>query len=72
MFAQGTTTLEAKTGYGLDESTEHKMLQALLELAEEEAPDLVITYLGAHAVPLNLQGTRLNIPIISVMSCFQP
>lgn len=56
MFAHGTTTLEAKTGYGLDESTEHKMLQALLELAEEEAPDLVITYLGAHAVPPEFAG----------------
>ncbi len=60
MFAQGTTTLEAKTGYGLDESTEHKMLQALLELAEEEAPDLVITYLGAHAVPPEFAGNTVE------------
>ena len=51
MFAHGTTTLEAKTGYGLDEKTEYKMLQALLELDQEERPELVITYLGAHAVP---------------------
>jgi len=51
MFAHGTTTLEAKSGYGLDDKTEYKMLQALLELDEEEAPDMVITYLGAHAVP---------------------
>ncbi len=60
MFAHGTTTLEAKTGYGLDESTEHKMLQALLELAEEEAPDLVITYLGAHAVPPEFAGNSIG------------
>lgn len=56
MFAHGTTTLEAKSGYGLDEKTEHKMLQALLELDAEEAPDLVITYLGAHAVPPEYDG----------------
>lgn len=51
MFAHGTTTLEAKTGYGLEKKTEYKMLQALLDLDQEERPDLVITYLGAHAVP---------------------
>jgi imidazolonepropionase len=56
MFAHGTTTLESKTGYGLDDETEHKMLQALLELDQEEAPDLVLTYLGAHAVPPEYQG----------------
>jgi imidazolonepropionase len=56
MFAHGTTTLEAKSGYGLDEITEHKMLRALLDLAEEEVPDLVITYLGAHAVPPEFAG----------------
>lgn len=56
MFAHGTTTLEAKSGYGLDEKTEHKLLQALLELDREEVPDLVITYLGAHAVPPEFAG----------------
>jgi imidazolonepropionase len=56
MFAHGTTTLEAKSGYGLDEKTEHKMLRALLDLDGEEAPDLIITYLGAHAVPPEFKG----------------
>lgn len=56
MFAHGTTTLEAKSGYGLDEQNEHKMLRVLLELDKEEAPDLVITYLGAHAVPPEFSG----------------
>jgi imidazolonepropionase len=56
MFAHGTTTLEAKSGYGLDEKNEHKMLQALLDLDSEEAPDLIITYLGAHAVPPEFKG----------------
>jgi imidazolonepropionase len=56
MFAHGTTTLEAKSGYGLDEITEHKMLRVLLELDQEEAADMVITYLGAHAVPPEFSG----------------
>ncbi len=56
MFKYGTTTLEAKTGYGLNQETERTMLQALLELDQEEAPDVVITYLGAHAVPLEYAG----------------
>jgi len=56
MFMYGTTTLEAKSGYGLDQETEHTMLQALLELDQEEVPDIVITYLGAHAVPPEYAG----------------
>lgn len=56
MIAYGTTTLEAKSGYGLNIETEHKMLQALLELDNEEAADIVITYLGAHAVPPEYTG----------------
>jgi len=56
MIAHGTTTLEAKSGYGLDIETEHKMLQALIELDKEEAVDIVITYLGAHAVPPEYAG----------------
>lgn len=56
MFKHGTTTLEAKTGYGLNQETEHALLQALLELEQEEVPDIVITYLGAHAVPPEYAG----------------
>jgi imidazolonepropionase len=56
MFKHGTTTLEAKTGYGLDQETEQTMLQALLELDQEEVPDIVITYLGAHAVAPEFAG----------------
>jgi len=56
MFSQGTTTMEAKSGYGLEEETEHRMLKALLEIDQEEAPDLILTYLGAHAVPPEFAG----------------
>jgi imidazolonepropionase len=57
MLTYGTTTMEAKTGYGLNQLTEHLMLQALLELDREEPADLVITYLGAHAIPPEFSGS---------------
>ncbi len=47
----GTTTLEVKTGYGLDTETELRMLQGLLELDQIHPLDLVPTFLGAHAIP---------------------
>jgi imidazolonepropionase len=50
MFAHGTTTAEAKTGYGLETQAELRMLEALLELDRELPMDLAITFLGAHAV----------------------
>ena len=56
MLAHGTTTLEAKTGYGLNSETELLMLKALLELDQEEPLDIVLTYLGAHAVPPEYEG----------------
>ena len=51
MLAYGTTTTEVKTGYGLDKSTELRMLEALIELDAGQEIDVVPTYLGAHAVP---------------------
>ncbi len=51
MFAHGTTTAEAKTGYGLETETELKMLRAILSLDAEGTLDLVPTFLGAHAIP---------------------
>ena len=50
MLIHGTTTAEAKTGYGLETETELRMLQALIELDEEGPLELVITFLGAHAI----------------------
>jgi len=56
MLAYGTTTAEAKTGYGLDTATELKMLQALAELDATHALDLVPTFIGAHAIPEEYKG----------------
>ncbi len=51
MLAYGTTTAEAKTGYGLELETELKMLQAILLLNDEGPVELAPTFLGAHALP---------------------
>jgi imidazolonepropionase len=56
MLAHGTTTAEAKTGYGLDAETELRMLEAIRRLDAEHSVDLVPTFLGAHAVPVEYQG----------------
>jgi len=50
MFATGTTTVEVKTGYGLQTATELRLLKALLMLADEGPLDLAMTFLGAHAI----------------------
>jgi imidazolonepropionase len=55
MFAHGTTTVEAKTGYGLQTATELRLLKALLALEDESRLDLAITFLGAHAIPPEYQ-----------------
>lgn len=58
MSEMGVTTVEAKSGYGLDLPTEEKMLDAIKELADD--PDrkleIVATFLGAHAVPPEFKG----------------
>ncbi len=51
MLRLGTTTVEAKTGYGLDAETERRMLSVIAALAEAQPIDLAPTYLGAHALP---------------------
>lgn len=51
MLAHGTTTVEVKSGYGLDTESELKMLE-VIEKADSEHPiDVIPTYLGAHAIP---------------------
>jgi imidazolonepropionase len=52
LFLQhGVTTLEAKSGYGLDWETEYKQLSVARRLHKEHPIDLVSTFMGAHAVP---------------------
>lgn len=51
MLLHGTTTCEAKSGYGLDVENEIKILEVYKELNSKHQIDIVPTFLGAHAVP---------------------
>ena len=51
MLKHGTTTVEAKSGYGLNVDTEIKCLKAANELDQDHPVDVVSTFLGAHAIP---------------------
>jgi imidazolonepropionase len=51
MLAHGSTTVECKSGYGLNTTTEITMLEAIARLNEQHPVDLVATFLGAHAIP---------------------
>jgi imidazolonepropionase len=52
MLSYGTTTIEAKSGYGLSTKDEIKQLVVIKELNEEHEMDLVPTFLGAHEIPI--------------------
>lgn len=54
----GTTTVEAKSGYGLEPEAELKQLHALRDAASGHPIDLVPTFLGAHTVPLEYREDR--------------
>lgn len=51
LLKHGTTTVEIKSGYGLDPDSEIKMLEAIHELSDEHYATIVATFLGAHAIP---------------------
>jgi imidazolonepropionase len=52
----GTTTVEAKSGYGLDLASELKILRLQRELKREQPLEIVSTFLGAHVVPAEFRG----------------
>jgi len=56
MLSMGTTTVEGKSGYGLDLDTEMRQLHAMRELAKTGAPDIVPTFMGAHSIPPEFNG----------------
>jgi len=53
-FTWGTTTMEVKSGYGLDKPSELKLLQAIQRLQPLTPVDLVPTFLGAHDIPRDM------------------
>lgn len=54
----GVTTVEAKSGYGLNRETEIKQLEVVKELNEKTFFDIVPTYLGAHAFPKEMKDNK--------------
>jgi imidazolonepropionase len=56
IFRHGTTTAEAKTGYGLETPTELHQLEVILHLDDQGPLELIPTFLGAHAVPSEFKG----------------
>ncbi len=54
----GVTTLECKSGYGLETATELKQLEVYRQLDRQQAVDLIPTFLGAHMVPDEYQQDR--------------
>jgi imidazolonepropionase len=56
MLLHGTTTVEAKSGYGLDIDTELRQLEAAKIASEAHPVDVVSTFMGAHAVPPEFAG----------------
>lgn len=51
LAAEGVTTVEIKSGYGLDLATELKMLRAIRKLPQHISMDISATFIGAHALP---------------------
>jgi imidazolonepropionase len=56
LIAEGVTTVEVKSGYGLTVEDELKMLRAARQLAEKRPVAVTTTYLGAHATPADYKG----------------
>jgi imidazolonepropionase len=63
----GTTTVEAKSGYGLTVEDELKLLRVMRQLKEEVRLEIVPTFLGAHAVPRELSPDEYSDVVITEM-----
>jgi len=58
MLASGTTTAEAKSGYGLELAAEQRILHAIKTVAAGQPIELTATFMGAHEVPVEYRGRR--------------
>jgi len=56
MLSFGVTTVEGKSGYGMDKDTELKQLEVMKALNKEHPVDIVSTFMGAHATPKEYNG----------------
>ena len=55
-LSMGVTTMEGKSGYGLDQETELRMLRVMRTLDQTQPVDLAVTYLGAHSIPVEYRN----------------
>jgi len=60
MLTFGTTTAEAKSGYGLGLPSERRMLRAIRTVAAGQAIELTATFMGAHEVPVEFRHSRAD------------
>lgn len=58
MLSYGTTTAEAKSGYGLELAAERRILRAIKTVSAGQPIDLTATFMGAHEVPVEYRGRR--------------
>lgn len=58
MISNGSTTIEAKSGYGLSVDSELKMLRVVKQLTDSMPVDIVSTFLGAHEIPEEYKNNR--------------
>ncbi|WP_101295183.1 imidazolonepropionase [Halegenticoccus soli] len=65
MLAHGTTTAEVKSGYGLDTETELRMLEAIDRANDRHPVDVVPTFMGAHAVPPDVDAAEYAEEVVS-------
>lgn len=56
MLAFGITTVEGKSGYGMDHDTELRQLEVMKELEKRQPVEIVRTFLGAHSIPPEFKG----------------
>jgi imidazolonepropionase len=67
LIAEGVTTIEIKSGYGLNEETEARMLRAARRLAKERKIDVTTSFLGAHALPPEVSDKDKYIGLVCAM-----
>jgi imidazolonepropionase len=58
MLASGTTTAEAKSGYGLELTAEQRILRTIRTVAAGQPIDITATFMAAHEVPMEFRGRR--------------
>jgi imidazolonepropionase len=64
LVAEGVTTIEVKSGYGLDLETERRQLRAARSLEQRRPVTIVPTFLGAHAVPPEAAGSDAYVDLV--------